>query len=62
MEWNSLWDNFILLCREFDISAVDIFSENIQTFIANMSNEKFIKLKKAVLDYDFMWISDNMEG
>lgn len=61
-EWDSLWDNFISLCREFDISAVDVFSENIQTFIENMSAEKFSKLKRAVLDYDFMWISDNMEG
>ncbi len=61
-DWDSLWNDFISLCKEFDISAVDIFSENIQTFIANMSNEKFRELKKAVLDYDFMWISDNMEG
>lgn len=61
-DWNSLWDSFISLCKEFDISAVDVFSENIQTFIANMNNEKFRKLKKAVLDYDFMWIADNMEG
>lgn len=61
-EWESLWDSFISLCRDFDISAVDIFSENMQIFSANMTEEKFRELKRAVLDYDFMWISDNMEG
>ncbi|MDE7365581.1 MAG: response regulator [Ruminococcus sp.] len=59
-DWNTLWNSFISLCYEFDISAVDIFTEHIQSFIANMSAEKFKQLKKAVLNYDFLWISDNM--
>lgn len=59
-DWNTLWKSFIALSYEFDISAVDIFTEHMQSFMANMSAEKFKQLKKAVLNYDFLWISDNM--
>lgn len=59
-DWKTLWNSFISLCYEFDISAVDIFTEHMQLFMANMGAEKFKHLKKAVLNYDFLWISDNM--
>lgn len=59
-DWKTLWNSFISLCYEFDISAVDIFTEHMQLFMANMGAEKFKQLKKAVLNYDFLWISDNM--
>lgn len=59
-EWKTLWNSFIALCYEFDISAVDIFTEHMQSFMANMSAGKFKELKKAVLNYDFLWISENM--
>ncbi len=60
-DWKTLWESFFSLACEFDISAVDIFTENIQSFMANMNAEKFKKLKKYVLNYDFLWISENMQ-
>ncbi|MCM1507731.1 MAG: response regulator [Ruminococcus flavefaciens] len=57
-----IWSEFFELCTEFDISAVDIFTENKQTFSENMENTAFEKLEKAVMAYDFLWISENMEG
>lgn len=60
-DWKSLWENFFSLACEFDISAVDIFTENIQSFIENMNTKDFRKLRKAVLNYDFLWISENMQ-
>ncbi len=59
--WKSLWESFFSLACEFDISAVDIFTENIQSFMDNMNKEDFRKLRKAVLNYDFLWISENMQ-
>lgn len=60
-DWKSLWENFFSLACEFDISAVDIFTENTQSFIENMNTKDFRKLRKAVLNYDFLWISENMQ-
>lgn len=60
-DWKTLWESFISLSCEFDISAVDIFTENIQAFMANMNAGDFKKLKKAVMSYDFLWILDNMQ-
>ncbi|MCM1132314.1 MAG: response regulator [Ruminococcus flavefaciens] len=60
-DWNQVWKNFLVLSGEFDISAVDVFTENTQLFMDNMSTEEFRRLKKAVLNYDFLWISDNMQ-
>lgn len=57
-----IWAEFLELCTEFDISAVDIFTENRQVFSDNMENRIFEKLEKAVLTYDFLWISENMEA
>lgn len=57
-----IWAEFFELCTEFDISAVDIFTENRQVFSDNMENRTFEKLEKAVLTYDFLWISENMEA
>lgn len=58
-DWQTLWNSFISLAYDFDISAVDIFTEKTQSFMANMSSDDFRKLKNAVLNYDFLWISDN---
>lgn len=58
-DWATLWQNFINLSYAFDISAVDVFTENIQSFISNMNADDFRRLKKAVLSYDFLGISDN---
>ena len=60
--FSEIWTEFFELCTEFDISAVDIFTENKQIFSANMENDIFKKLEKAVMAYDFLWISENMEG
>lgn len=60
-DWKSLWDSFFSLASEFDITAVDIFTENIQSFTDNMNTKDFRKLRKAVLNYDFLWISENMQ-
>lgn len=57
-----IWEEFFELCTEFDISAVDIFTENRQIFSGNMENQVFEKLEKAVMTYDFLWISENMEA
>lgn len=59
--FNEIWSEFFELCTEFDISAVDIFTENKQCFSDNMKKDSFEKLEKAVLNYDFLWISENME-
>lgn len=61
VDWKSLWENFILLCNEFDITAADVFSEHIGIFKANMEPGGFEQLKNAVFSYDFLWIIDNME-
>ncbi|MBD5159821.1 MAG: response regulator [Ruminococcus sp.] len=60
--FRELWEEFFELCTEFDISAVDIFTENKQIFSGNMENKIFSQLEKAVMKYDFLWISENMEG
>ncbi|MDE6672024.1 MAG: response regulator [Ruminococcus sp.] len=60
--FRELWEEFFELCTEFDISAVDIFTENKQIFSGNMENKTFSQLEKAVMKYDFLWISENMEG
>lgn len=60
-DWKTLWESFFSLACEFDISSVDIFTENIQSFMANMKADDFKRLKKSVLNYDFLWISDNMQ-
>ncbi|MDE6677634.1 MAG: response regulator [Ruminococcus sp.] len=57
-----IWSEFFELCTEFDISAVDIFTENRQIFSDNMENHDFENLEKAVLNYDFLWISEHMEA
>lgn len=60
-DWKTLWESFFSLACEFDISAVDIFTENMQSFMVNMNADDFKRLKKSVLNYDFLWISDNMQ-
>lgn len=60
-DWPSLWENFMFLCSEFDITAIDVFSEHIQVFMANMEPERFDRLRQAVFNYDFLWIIDNLE-
>lgn len=60
-DWKSLRESFFDLASEFDIAAVDIFTENIQSFTDNMNTNDFRKLRKAVLNYDFLWISENMQ-
>lgn len=59
--FTEIWEEFFELCTEFDIAAVDIFTENRQIFSDNMKKDSFEKLEKAVLNYDFLWISENME-
>lgn len=60
-DWKTLWESFFSLACEFDISAVDIFTENMHSFMANMKADDFRRLKKSVLNYDFLWISENMQ-
>ncbi len=61
-QFPEIWDEFFSLCTEFDISAVDIFTENKRLFMDNMEKSVFEQLQKAVMNYDFLWISENMEG
>lgn len=61
-QFPEIWNEFFSLCTEFDISAVDIFAENITFFSDNMKKNIFEQLRKAVMNYDFLWISENMEG
>ena len=61
-QFPEIWNEFFSLCTEFDISAVDIFAENITLFSDNMEKNIFEQLRKAVMNYDFLWISENMEG
>lgn len=57
-----IWNEFFSLCSEFDISAVDLFTENHRLFMDNMEKSLFEHLETAVMNYDFLWISENMEG
>ena len=61
-DWKSLRDNFNSLCEDFDVSAAELFAENIEVFEENMTPVKFEQLKNAVSGYDFPWITDNMEA
>lgn len=61
-QFSEIWNEFFSLCTEFDISAVDIFAENITFFSDNMEKNTFEQLRTAVMNYDFLWISENMEG
>ncbi len=58
-DWDILFKNFMSLCSDFDVAAADLFSENINIFMANMDEDSFKKLENAVFSYDFMWITDN---
>ncbi|MDE5772510.1 MAG: response regulator, partial [Ruminococcus sp.] len=61
-QFPEIWNEFFSLCMEFDISAVDLFTENHQIFMENMESSVFEHLETAVMNYDFLWISENMEG
>lgn len=61
-QFSEIWNEFFSLCTEFDISAVDVFTENNRIFIDNMEKTVFEQLQTAVMNYDFLWISENMEG
>lgn len=60
--WETIRDNFASLCDDFDVAAADLFAENINIFMENISPEKFQWLKDAVFNYDFLQISDNREA
>lgn len=60
-DWGKLRNEFMSLCGDYDVAAVDLFDENVRTFMANMSADSFKKLRSAIEKYDFMWICDNME-
>ncbi|MDE6785013.1 MAG: response regulator [Ruminococcus sp.] len=57
--WSNLREQFLSLSDDFDTAAVDLFTENAVAFENNMNTEKFRELRKAVLNYDFLWISEN---
>lgn len=59
--WDSLREDFNVLCKEFDVYAAELFIENINVFKKKMKSERFEELKAAISSYDFLWISDNME-
>ncbi len=61
-QFSEIWNEFFSLCTEFDISAVDVFTENNRIFMDNMEKTVFEQLQTAVMNYDFLWISENMEG
>ncbi|MDE6775687.1 MAG: hypothetical protein K2J37_05275, partial [Ruminococcus sp.] len=56
---SNLREQFLSLSDDFDTAAVDLFTENAVAFENNMNTEKFRELRKAVLNYDFLWISEN---
>lgn len=58
-DWDILFKNFMSLCSDFDVAAADLFSENINIFMANMDADSFKKLENAVFSYDFLWITEN---
>lgn len=58
-DWDILFKNFMSLCSDFDVAAADLFSENINIFMANMDADSFKKLENAIFSYDFLWITDN---
>ncbi|MDE7138477.1 MAG: response regulator, partial [Ruminococcus sp.] len=61
-QFPEIWKEFFSLCTEFDISAVDVFTENKEIFMNNMEKSVFEQLETAVMNYDFLRISENMEG
>mgnify|MGYP001053979455 CR=1 FL=1 len=58
-DWDILFKNFMSLCSDFDVAAADLFSENINIFMANMDADSFKKLENSVFSYDFLWIIEN---
>lgn len=49
------------LCTEFDVNAVDFLLEHEQTFQDCMPPANFKALRRAVLDYDFLWLTEHQE-
>lgn len=58
-DWKSLRESFNSLCEDFDVTAAELFAENIKIFEENMTSDSFAQLKNAVSGYDFPWIIDN---
>lgn len=62
VDWDVLWNDFITLCGEFDITATKLFMENTAAFEEHIGAEAFSRLKKAITAYDFISIVDDKEG
>lgn len=57
-----LQNTFLEICSSFDISAVDFFVKHRAIFSENMEKAAFAQLENAVLNYNFLWIVENMEA
>lgn len=52
------YEKFIRLCRDYDITAVEYFEENSDSFKENLGKDKFRELKEYVQRYDFTKITE----
>lgn len=49
------------LCEDFDVNAVDFFLEHEDGFQKEIPPQTFQKLRRAVLAYDFLWLTEHRD-
>lgn len=61
-DYSELYNQLLILCNDFDISAEDLFASNIYAFRDNMNRDVFAQLKEAIEKYDFSEASKILNG
>lgn len=59
--FSGIWEKFLSLCEAYDISASDYFDKNRSAFKTAFGKTEFIQLERAVRQYDFPWITENIK-
>jgi hypothetical protein len=54
--FEKIWQDFIRLCENFELSAEDCFEKNKRIFKSNLSKADYAKIEEYVKKYDFMGI------
>jgi hypothetical protein len=54
--FEKIWQEFIRLCENFELSAEDCFEKNNRLFKMNLSKSDYNKIEEYVKKYDFMSI------
>ncbi len=59
--FSEIWRKFFSLCEAYDISASDYFDKNRSAFKTAFEKSEFMQLERAVRQYDFPWITENIK-